>query len=178
VADHLERPVHHRLVDIYDGTGRQRIPPREHALHGDVDMAHDVLERLVVERRLHERTLPTPCLGVCHKQALARHEREGAVLDRRLAVVAPIGDEHPSHAIRVVHQVAGRPWDGELDDVAVLAPHGVQVGQRIAADRTERLQHLRPDGPGCRGRRPDESTPLPGRTGGHGPILPRLTRRA
>ena len=87
-AHGLECHAHHGLVDFDDGPSRDVTPPREEILRRAHGMPDDPFENLVVEGRLHHAPLAPPHLPGGREQALPRHERQGAVLNRLLVVVA------------------------------------------------------------------------------------------
>ena len=140
-TDNFEGRVHDRRIYVDHCAVGKCVPVVNDALGGRGYVCHDRGEGLAVEGRLHHGALALPFRSVSGKQPLPRHERQRGVLNRRLAVVARIGDEHAAHAVRIIDEITGRLRDRKLHDVAVGAPDGVKVGKRVLADSTEGAEH-------------------------------------
>ena len=149
VADHLEREVHHRLVDV-DDRAVALAPARRRACRWRVRTWSATSSSVPWwNAGCTSAALRPPRLGVGGEQPLAGDQRERRVLQRALAVGLRVGDEHAAYGLGVGHEVGRRVRDRELQHVAVRRPHVGQEAQRIAADRADRPQHLAARGPGA-----------------------------
>ena len=98
----------------------------------------------MVKGRLQYSSLGAPRRAVRCQEPIPRDQRQGAVLDGRLAVVASVVDEHAAYTLGAIDQIGRGPRDGELNDVAVLPPHLVQIAQRIASNGAHGTHHRLP----------------------------------
>ncbi|MFN8169792.1 MAG: hypothetical protein U0S36_13550 [Candidatus Nanopelagicales bacterium] len=118
---HLQREAHHRLVDVDHGPV-DGLPAHDEPVDGVLHVPRHQLERVAVERRLHEPTRGAPGLGVGGEQPVAGDQRERRALQRALAVGAGVGD-HPAHGLGVGDEVGRRLRDRQLRDVPVVGPN-------------------------------------------------------
>ena len=60
----LQGRVHHRDIDVDDGTRTCLIPARDHSSRRPLDVVGELRKGLVMECRLHHATLPSPDIAV------------------------------------------------------------------------------------------------------------------